>query len=427
MNKKNFQITTQPPPGTRDFLPADAGLFTRTADILLREYAGWGYRRVITPSIEFLDVFSNLKVNGLFKVVDINSGELISFRSDFTPQIARLSSAIMHSRTLPFKFSYFGPVLRNLDPGSGKPREIWQVGVELIGPYAPESDAELIVMGIESLNGLNFRDFNIDVGNVEFFRGIVENIKENDRKKIEECVARKDSSGLKLILEDMSVDDKKKETIKDLPLLFGEKSIIKKAWKMADNDRSKRALEDLERVLNYVKLYKKEKYITIDLGEIRGLNYYTGTIFECFIPHIGHEIFGGGRYNNLTGMFGPSCGGAGFAVDLETVTRHMGEYRYPSEDYLIANVTGNHSFSVEINIFLRRKGFKVEVSFMDYSYLDFIEYMKQNDIKNIVYIFNDKKSSKGSPLISFKKISEEKENIFRSIPEFKEFIVHMGS
>lgn len=424
MNKRISKISTQPPPGTKDYLPIDAKAIINTAEILLNEYSKWGYKRVITPSVEFIDIFrANSDSNELFKGIDIGSGELLSFRSDFTPQIGRLSSAIINSRLRPFKFSYCGPVLRNLDPIIGKSREIWQVGVELIGPDCPESDAELIVMGIESLKKLNIKDFSVDIGNVEFFRGIVSDINEPYKKKIEDCVERKDSSGLNLILQDIPLSSKKKDILKELPFLFGEKDIIKKAWKMADNERSKNAVETMERVLSYIKLYKLEKYITIDLGEIRGLNYYTGIIFECFVPHIGYEIFGGGRYNNLLGIFGQDSAGAGFAVNLDTLAKCVGQYSYEGEDYLIANKTGNYSYSADIDIFLKKKEFKTELNFMEYGYLEFIEYMEQNNIKNFVYIYLDKEFNNRGPCILFKNINNAREFKFNSILEFKKFII----
>jgi ATP phosphoribosyltransferase regulatory subunit len=424
VNKRNSKISTQPPQGTRDYLPVDAEAIIKTAEILLNEYSKRGYKRVITPSVEFIDIFrANTDANELFKGVDIGSGELLSFRSDFTPQIGRLSSAIINSRSRPFKFSYCGPVLRNFDPIAGKSREIWQVGVELIGPDCPESDAELIVMGIESLKKLNIKDFNVDIGNVEFFHGIVSDINDNYRKKIEECVIRKDSSSLNYILQDVPLSKKKKDIIKELPFLFGEKDIIKKAWMMADNERSKKAIENMDRVLSYIKLYKLEKYVTIDLGEIRGLNYYTGIIFECFVPHIGYEIFGGGRYNNLLGMFGQDSAGAGFAVNLDTLAKCAGQYSYEGEDYLIANKTGSHSYSADVDIFLKKNGFKTEINFMEYSYLDFVEYMEQNNIKNFVYIYYDKESDSCNPCVSLKNINSEREIKFNAVSEFKKFII----
>ncbi|MCL6119947.1 MAG: ATP phosphoribosyltransferase regulatory subunit, partial [Deltaproteobacteria bacterium] len=244
MNKKNLTFSSQPPAGTRDFLIAETDNIDRVANTLLDEFSKWGYGKVITPSIDFLDVFlMSSKASELFKVADISTGEMLSLRSDFTPQIARLSSALKNSVALPYKFSYCGPVLRNLDPVLGRPREIWQTGVESVGPESPESDAELIIMGIESLKRLGVEDFSVDIGNVEFFKGIVSDIDRAVREKIEEFILRKDSSGLNVFLDGVSIPQKKKEVISELPFIFGEKSVIKKAWKMASDEKSQEALE----------------------------------------------------------------------------------------------------------------------------------------------------------------------------------------
>lgn len=430
MNRKNTIISSQPPPGTRDFLPDETEFINRAANTLLDEFSKWGYKRVITPSIDYLDIFLlSSKASELFKVDDIGSGEMLSFRSDFTPQIGRLSSALRNSSILPYKFSYFGPVLRNFDPITGKPREIWQAGVESIGPESPESDAELIIMGIESLKKLNIKDFSVDIGNVEFFRGIVSDIDEPVRHKIEEFTLRKDSSGLNAFLEGLSLPSTKKDIIKELPFMFGEKAVIERAWKMTDNERAINALKTMERVISYIKSYKLEKYITIDLGEIRGLNYYTGTIFECFIPHVGYEIFGGGRYNNLIGMFGENCAGAGFAVNLDILSRYMDYPDFKSEDFLVFNKTDNKKLEAEVIMFLRKKGLKSESNFMDYDYLDALKYAEEQGIKNIIYIKNNENKTQGSEVqskgkyyIILKNIYNSKEKEFRTISDFKKYL-----
>jgi ATP phosphoribosyltransferase regulatory subunit len=419
VNRKKSIISSQPPPGTRDFLPEETELIDRTADILLEEFSKWGYNKVVTPSIDFLDVFLMSSESAeLFKTADISTGEMLSFRSDFTPQIGRLSSALKNSIVLPYKFSYSGPVLRNFDPVLGKPREIWQVGAELVGPESPESDAELIIMGIESLKRLNIKDFSVDIGNVEFFRGIVSDIDIESpfKKRIEEFILRKDSSGLHAFLDDISLPSDKKEAISELPFIFGEKSVIKKAWKMACNEMSQNALETLERVISYIKSYKLEKYITIDLGEIRGLNYYTGTIFECFAPHVGYEIFGGGRYNNLIGMFGESCAGAGFAVNLDILCKYAGRSApaYKEKDYLVFNKTMDKKSEAGLIIFLRKKGWTAESNFMDYGYREAVKYMEENSIKNIIYMNENK--------ISLKNIYTNKEKNFKNVSDIKKYL-----
>ncbi|MHB1680374.1 MAG: ATP phosphoribosyltransferase regulatory subunit [bacterium] len=429
VDKKNIKLGTQPPAGTRDFLPSEAAIITETGKVLLSEFSKWGYKRIITPSIEYIDTLRiNSDVNNLFKVVDVGSGELLSFRSDFTLQIGRLSSAIINSNALPFKFSYCGPVLRNIDVVSGKHREIWQAGVEMVGPDSPESDAELIVMAIESLKKLKIKDFNVDIGNVEFFRGIISDLDENISKKIEYCVTRKDVSSLISILENVNLNDRKKDIIKELPFMFGEEDIIKKAWDMVDNDRSKRAIENIERIISYIKTYQLDNYITIDLGEVRRLHYYTGTIFECYAPGSGYELIGGGRYNNLLESFGQNYAGAGFAINLDIISEFIGRNKITVkyDDFLIANKTADCIISVELNKFLKNAGFKSEINFMDYGYLEHIEYMKQNHINNLVYIYNDKNNAeKEKFIISYQNIKDENKINFYSLKEFKEYIINI--
>ena len=415
MNRKNTIIPSQPPPGTRDFLPEETGSIDRVSGILLEEFSKWGYEKVITPSIDYSDIFLlSSEAAELFKSADTSTGEMLSFRSDFTPQIGRLSSALRNSLVLPYKFSYYGPVLRNFDPVTGKPREIWQVGAESVGPESPENDAELIIMGIEALKRLNVKDFKVDIGNVEFFRGIVSDIEPQVGKRIEEFILRKDSSGLNIFLGRISLPQDKKEAISLLPFIFGEKSVIRKAWNMAGNEASINALETLERVVAYIKSYRLEKYITIDLGEIRGLNYYTGIIFECFSPHVGYEIFGGGRYNNLIGNFGRKCAGAGFAVNIDMLAGCGKPACAKEKDFLVFNRMPDKKPEAELVMLLRKKGFTVESNFMDYAYAEAVKYMERKSIKNVIYI------NEGQILL--KNIRSGREKKFKTVQDIKKYI-----
>lgn len=408
MNRKSAAIPSQPPPGTRDFLPEEARSMDRVSNVLLEEFSRWGYDKVVTPSMDYLDVFLlSSESSELFKSSGSGTGETLSFRSDFTPQIGRLSSTLMNSLVLPYKFSYCGQVARNSDPVTGRPREIWQAGAELVGPESPEGDAELIIMGIEALKRIGVKNFKVDIGNVEFFRGIVSDIEPAVRKKIEEFILRKDSSGLDIFLKEIAISKEKKEIISSLPFIFGEKSVISKAWKMAGNEVSVEALETLERVISYIKAYRLDKYITIDLGEIRGLNYYSGIIFECFSPHEGYEIFGGGRYNNLIGAFGKKCAGAGFAVNLNMLSGYGKEECSPVRDFMVFNIAGDKKSEAELVMFLRKKGFTVESNFMNYGYAQALEYLKQKNIKTMIYI-----SKEG---ILLKNVRSGKEKKFKNI------------
>jgi ATP phosphoribosyltransferase regulatory subunit len=108
-----------------------------------------------------------------FRFDDRQTGKLLVIPPDITPQVARIVATRMHGYPLPHRLYYNGRVLRHAEIQSGRSREIFQSGVELIGLDSPEADAEMVAMAVEVLKGLGFHDFKVDIGQVEFFRGIM--------------------------------------------------------------------------------------------------------------------------------------------------------------------------------------------------------------------------------------------------------------
>jgi ATP phosphoribosyltransferase regulatory subunit len=220
---------------------------------------------------------------------------------------------------LPLRLCYTGRVLRHAEQQAGKDREIFQAGVELIGLESPEADAEMIAMAVESLAALGAGEFTIDVGQVEFFRGVTADLAPSDplARQVREAIAHKDCSGLQALLADAPLCDQTKREILALPRLFGGREVLERAGQGVRNDRSRRALENLEKVLEVLSVYGVEEHVTFDLGELRGLDYHTGVTFQGFLSGVGRAVCCGGRYDNLTARYGYPAPATGFAFDLQ--------------------------------------------------------------------------------------------------------------
>ena len=204
---------TDLPKGVRDFLPLKAAKVEYLQQQLQQVYAAWGFRPVITPQLEFLDVLERGFGEGLgertFRFDDRQSGRLLAFPPDMTPQIARIAATRMSERPLPLRLCYSGRVLRHTEQQAGKDRDIFQSGVELIGLDGPEADAEMIAMAVESLIAVGAQEFTIDIGQVEFFRGVMDGLPLASRlaEQVADAILRKDSSELKLLLEQSELED----------------------------------------------------------------------------------------------------------------------------------------------------------------------------------------------------------------------------
>ncbi|HMN03653.1 MAG TPA: ATP phosphoribosyltransferase regulatory subunit, partial [Geobacter anodireducens] len=194
------------PKGVTDFLPEKADKIGYIEGKIRKVFELWGFRRIITPLLEFEDVIAaglgdDLKAK-TFRFDDRQSGKLIAVPSDITPQIARIVATRLRGYPLPHRICYSGRVLRHAELQSGRSREIFQSGVELIGLDSPEADAEMVAMAVEALKGLGFEDFKIDLGHVGFIRGIMtaSGLEVAVRCRLQEAIGKKDLSAVKSIL-----------------------------------------------------------------------------------------------------------------------------------------------------------------------------------------------------------------------------------
>lgn len=378
---------TDLPKGVRDFLPLKAAKVEYLQQQLQQVYATWGFRPVITPQLEYLDVLERGFGEGLrertFRFDDRQSGRLLAFPPDMTPQIARIAATRMSEMPLPLRLCYSGRVLRHTEQQAGKDRDIFQSGVELIGLDSPEADAEMIAMAVESLAAVGAQEFTIDIGQVEFFRGVMDGLPLDAglATQVADAILRKDSSELKGLLERSELEDSACEEILALPRLYGGREVLERAEKTVNNERSRRALDGLNQVLDVLDVYGVQDHVTIDLGELRGLNYHTGITFQGFLSGIGHTVCSGGRYNNLTEKYGFSAPSTGFTFSLLhllfALDKVLDERVVPSCDLLIFSTGENLRAAQKLACQLRKQGYSVARDILDRTREDALGYAKK--------------------------------------------------
>ena len=354
------------PKGVKDFLPVKAAKIDFLRSSLLSVFSLWGFRPVIPPSLEFLHDLERGLGAGLrektFRFDDRQSGKLVAFPPDITPQVARIVATRMREMPLPLRLCYSGRVLRHTEMQAGKDREIFQAGVELIGLESPEADAEMIAMAVECLKNLGAGEFTIDIGQVEFFRGVMENLPvSGDRARlIQAAIARKDNSGLKELLADLPLTEQARAEVMALPRLFGGREVLQKAENVVSNDRSRKALSDLKKVLDILEVYGVEDHVTFDLGELRGLDYHTGVTFQGFLTGFGRAVCFGGRYDNLTAAYGYPAPATGFAFNLLNLLfaldKRLDELAVCQTDVLIFQSAPDKELAQRLAQALRKKG-----------------------------------------------------------------------
>jgi ATP phosphoribosyltransferase regulatory subunit len=387
------------PKGVADFLPEKAAKIGYIEEKIRKVFELWGFRRLITPILEFQEVLSlgmgEESKGKAFRFDDRQSGKLLVIPPDITPQVARIVATRMGGFPLPHRLYYNGRVLRHAEMQSGRSREIFQSGVELIGLDSPEADAEMIAMAVEVMKGLGFNDFKIDIGQVEYFRGIMEasGIEPLNQALLRDAIGKKDSSAVGEILENTAVRDKTKEEIASMPRLFGGREILAEAANVTSNDRSKKALDNIGQVLDILDIYGVSDYLTIDLGEIRGLDYYTGITFEGFVVGLGEEVCGGGRYDNLTAKFGYPAPATGFAFNilalLTALEKQPDVEASKTRDFLIFNLKENRREALQIAKSLRERGYTVARDIIRRDFDKSLEYAKKMNILRMIIIGGD--------------------------------------
>lgn len=408
------------PRGVTSLLPEAAFRKRLIESSILNTFSLWGFQEVITPVFEYLDVISlglgEEFIDMGYKFVDRSSGRLMLLRPDVTPQIARMVAMQLRDHPKPLRLSYSANVFRHQDEHAGREREISQIGGELIGIKGPDADAEIIAIAIESLRGLGIKDFKIVLGHIGFFDGILSKlgISQSSKMEIHGAVLRKDTSRLKEILKREKIAARGSSIVLEIPGLFGGDDILKKADKLIKNIGPVEGLKNLWKTYDLLTSYGFKDLLLIDLGEVRGLGYYTGMVFEVISEGIGYDLGGGGRYDNLIGRFGFDCPSTGFALNLERLQMALEKagigIEYKSVDFIVTNGNCTSVDSFKFSERLRKRGFKV-IQILDLTPEDMISYSRSYNIDRGITLDKELISQGEVYLIDCKKGARKRINI----------------
>jgi ATP phosphoribosyltransferase regulatory subunit len=317
-----MKTLTQIPLGTQLLFGKAAKRRRRIERLIFSVFEQWGYEEIIPPIFDYYDVFTKgMGVeleDTLYRFID-REGNILALRPEFTSLVAKSVATRLADQPKPLRLCYCGEVLRYEMPRGGRQREFFQIGVENIGGERVKSDAEVILVAIESLKKLGIQKFQINLGQIGYFAGIVEriNFTREDLVRIKTLIDLKDTVGLRSELERLALSDRRRHILLSLVNLTGDSEILETARQLVTNEKSLRALDNLAALVAELNKQKVGGHVTIDLSEVRGMDYYTGTIFKIYVPGIGFEIGGGGRYDNLLKNFGCDLPSVGFSFSLE--------------------------------------------------------------------------------------------------------------
>jgi ATP phosphoribosyltransferase regulatory subunit len=308
------------PPGTRDVLPDEMRELRRLEAALAETFATFGYGEVATPTIEYHDVLARGDDRGApaaYRFFD-ESGELLALRTDMTIPIARLVATRFAAEEPPFRLSYMASAYRAIRPQRGQMREFKQAGVELIGAEAPEGTAEVVEVLCAALDAAGLTRAVVGLGDADLYRQLLDElgVAGEARDRILDALATHDLVGLEEEIVELGLGDTERATLLELPNLRGGPEVLERARTLG-GEAVELATRRLSTTFEALAVRGVSERVSLDLGLLRDLGYYTGAILEVYDPALGHVLGGGGRYDELMGRFGRQLPAAGFALYVE--------------------------------------------------------------------------------------------------------------
>ena len=320
---KRFDLIT--PEGTRDLLFEDCAAVRAVETRLQNSFKAKGYSEVITPGLEFYDVF-NMKSRyfpqeSMYKLVD-NKLRLMVVRPDSTMPIARMTATRLREQELPIRLCYSQSVYRSKPSMRGRSDEIRQTGIELIGSASKRAELEILSNALEVLSSFQTEGFRLELGHIGFFKAMIEKLDcdSDTAENIRSLIEVKNYPALNDLLDTVG-DSEAARALKQLPRLFGGEEVFEEAAKLYSDPQADAVLAELKETYERANALGYKGMITIDLGLVNRMDYYTGNVIKGYIEGCGDAVLSGGRYDKLLSEFGYDVPAAGFAVNVDAVAR----------------------------------------------------------------------------------------------------------
>ena len=403
----------QRPRGTRDFTPDVMNRRLAFENLLESKALSHGFKRVQTPIFESLDLFTAKSGPGVVKQLyafQDKSDRAMTLRPELTAPVMRMVSEEMRSSPKPLRLSYFGQCFRYEESKKGRYREFFQYGAELIGASGPLAEAEVVALAIDMLDACGLMDYEVRIGHVGVLRDILTGLGLSQEGEPEPPVAsamrlldKGDWDGLAELFTANGIDSGALENLQNLAQLDGGVETLDSAREILSAlGVSHESLDELAELLSALSaLATQPPSLKVNLCVARGLDYYTGMVFEANVAELGGEcqVLGGGSYK-LLHLFGleeldPSCGfGLGFdrvLLALEAQAERTGrseivpgETPMPSTLMLPFKVDAHAVLAIVKE--LRNAGHNVELDLRGKNIGKSLDWASKNGFTNVVIV-----------------------------------------
>ena len=391
------------PRGTRDFLFDEMRKRKEAESTLRNIFESYGYQEIKTPLFEELKLFTTKSgeeiVDQLYNFKDKSDRDL-TLRPEITAPVARLYiNELQKTSTKPIKLNYYGSCFRYERPQKGRFRQFWQFGCELIGAKTPQGEAEVIALCSDSINALGITTADVNINHLGIIRGLFKhfNISTETQREIMVVIDKGDKD---LLIESLSgknpvIDnDELNQILLKLIDLVGDKSILSEVEELIKPyDEPQEALNELKELIELLESFKVDNY-TLNLGVARGLDYYTGIVFEIYVPELGaqKQICGGGSYSLIKVFGGEEVESTGFALGFDRLMNAIEELTDAEElpshlDVYVAPISAEvRPKAYEITQLLRKEGIKTDVDLNGKKFKKLMNYADKIKVPKIIII-----------------------------------------
>ena len=365
--------------GMRDLLPVDAERMRHVEEVSRDVSKLYGFEEIITPVLETYELLaaktSEEIRERMYTFKDLG-GRKVAMRPEFTASVARLVASKLRNEPKPMRLFSVGSLYRYDEPQYGRFREFWQANYELFGSSRPEADAEILILTTDLLTRLGLQNFRFKVGHTGILRGILdqEGLDEAKQDRIRQLLDKKLWDDALAAAREAGASQKCLTVLENLLEARSEdafKVLENVKETVQDYESAVAAVDNLWKILELVKDSGTKLELMVEAGFARGLEYYTGIIFESYIPDLDIALGGGGRYDKLIQLFGgepiPAVGVAqGIDRIVLALTKQNVSLKTAKERSVVVISVKEESMAkvLELSAMLRSSGLPVEVAVM---------------------------------------------------------------
>ena len=329
----------------------------------------YGYQDIQTPTFEYDDVFrkeiGSTSTKELYRFFD-REGNILTLRPDITPSVARAAATLFETEDFPIRLCYAGNTFTNHTSYQGRLKENTQLGAELIGLDSIEADAEMLAMVVDGLKRTGLKEFQVNIGHVDFIQSLLEatGLEDDEMDEIRTLINNRNYFGVEEILDNRSVKESVKEAFHILPELMGGPEILESAARIAPSAEARLAVTRLQQIYKLLRLYKAEDHVTFDLSMSGSYGYYTGIIFRAYTYGPGDAVVRGGRYDHLLEKFGKSTPSIGFAIIIDELMSALNRQKISvqtAKRNLLVYTEATEKWAVSLARSFRAKGKNIEM------------------------------------------------------------------